>query len=602
MQGSSTHTFITFLLAGAAVGFTVYCLSYVFHVWQTRNFSSTTSRGKRLRRACSGFAIGLVLVAAGWVDLEFHDRTGYIDVNEVFVLYGHRGALVQSTTQMVDIPENGVVAEFDGPSERATLAMLDLHVEQAQQRQEAAMLGAPQLDSGVVQEQNTLRAHLLQIESLLQDVRTRRTQLEQIRNDTTSSFQKSDAELEMENTLASNDLADARSRAQLAEHTLSRSDSLLRSGFSTQVTHEMHEREKSSAGLAIERHQQRIVLALRRRTADAERFRILARQWAAEIAENSTLIEHYESKRQDSTQRLDELDRTASSDRARAGRQLQAEANGLDLEVKSLKAERQRLADTIIVRAPFAGKVIYRHPAPQLAAERMPILALARAGGFVVQLRLPTGEVESLKRAGPVRLTIEAPVLRQHLNARFLRAEAEPAEPSVMLVILQCELVPEVLPILASTQNRVAVHLDWSPPLTNSGLFLLGACISFAGMFAMIWCSISPREIELVPTINLGNGQIEPVNPVISSYLTFRFAHLLSLGLLDAALLARIEMKVETEGVQFSHELGQALLRRWPSSTRIHELSAYAKPELAPDVLRLLARIDLLPAGESVSA
>jgi hypothetical protein len=118
------------------------------------------------------------------------------------------------------------------------------------------------------------------------------------------------------------------------------------------------------------------------------------------------------------------LESAIVADRARAVVSRAREVAAVEYDIAILSAEEKRLMEAAQVRSPFVGRVVYRHPAPGLAMENAPILAVSPGPGFKAKIGLPRDEVDELSaRKEPVQLAVENPVL----NHFFTVASSAPA-------------------------------------------------------------------------------------------------------------------------------------------------------------------------------
>jgi hypothetical protein len=236
-----------------------------------------------------------------------------------------------------------------------------------------------------------------------------------------------------------------------------------------------------SAELSVEKSKQAIASLKEQHAALSPRYASslasLDRQiteLAAEHARMTATIEDLEGKIKAVRQELH-----ADHDRAVVSRQ--SEVDAVDYDITILAKERTRLTELGQVRAPFAGKVVYRNSAPGLASGNTPILAISAGTGFTAAIRLPRRELRELaSETDPVELALDSPVLNQYFTGRFVRAEPVPLEPERVIAYFECSLPPEIIGDLGNSADPLRVRLLWRPylwfqPGTKLGILLLAA-------------------------------------------------------------------------------------------------------------------------------
>ncbi len=219
-----------------------------------------------------------------------------------------------------------------------------------------------------------------------------------------------------------------------------------------------------------------------------ERRDALSARFAASIGSLDQQVVEYKRDHDDITASIAELEtkvsqvrRDLSADHVRAVISRQREVDAVDYDITILAAEKTRLTELSQVRAPFSGKVIYRHPAPGLASGNTPILAISAGTGFTASIRLPRSELDELTaETEPVQIALESPVLHQFFTGRFVRAEPVQFEPEWVIAYLDCSLPPEIIGSLGASADPLRVRLLWHPALASRpgfqiGLLLLGA-------------------------------------------------------------------------------------------------------------------------------
>ena len=231
----------------------------------------------------------------------------------------------------------------------------------------------------------------------------------------------------------------------------------------------------------VEKNKQAIASLKERHAALSHRFESSLTSLDQQISELSadhtqmaTTIEELEG-------RIDKVRRELRGDHDRAVVSRQSEVDAVDYDITILASEKTRLTEISQVRAPFAGRVVYRHPAPGLASGNSSILAISAGTGFTAAIRLPRGELHELaSQTDPVKLALDSPVLNQFFTGRFVRSEPIPFEPGRVIAYLDCNLPPEIIGDLGNTADPLRVRLLWRPSLLfqpgfEFGILLLAA-------------------------------------------------------------------------------------------------------------------------------
>ena len=184
--------------------------------------------------------------------------------------------------------------------------------------------------------------------------------------------------------------------------------------------------------------------------------------------------------------RIKKVGREIRADRDRAAVAHRREVDTVDYDITILEAEKTRLAELAQVRAPFAGKIVYRHPAPGLASGNSPILAISTGTGFTAAIRLPRDELHELSAQNDaVKLALDSPVLNQFFTGRFVRSEPVPFEPGRLIAYFDCNLPPEIIGYLGNTADRLRVRLLWRPSLLFQPGVALGTLL--LAVSALFW-------------------------------------------------------------------------------------------------------------------
>jgi hypothetical protein len=487
------------ILSGV-IGFACFCVSYGFYVWRKRNAAHQQAKSLPIRLAQFLALIGCATIALSWALNEFRGRAGIAGGSNVFVVTARPDISAQQITSADRIAQGAVVAEFLTPADRTRLAAVDLQRSQAQAKKEAIQSTVLQSDEALLQEQTHLRSELLQLKGFAFQLQHSRYEAERERASLTTAWTREESKLLEDTAAAERDYAAALGRREITHRALQRGHELEKQGNFSRQELDVRSADDLAAELAVTKGKQSIAALQERRGVLSAR--ILASlssldhqilELTSDHAGLTTSIAEFETQ-------IDRVRADLASDRTRAVISRQREVEAVDYDITILAEEKKRLTEIGQVRAPFSGRVIYRHPAPGLASGNSPMLVISAGAGFTANIRLPRSEVDELaSMTEPVKLALESPVLHQFFTGRFVRAEAVPFEPERVIAQLDCSLPPEIIGYLGSSADPVRVRLLWRPALVRQpgfllGLVLLGASALFLAAAAMRKNTQRPRD------------------------------------------------------------------------------------------------------------
>jgi len=154
----------------------------------------------------------------------------------------------------------------------------------------------------------------------------------------------------------------------------------------------------------------------------------------------------------------------------------------LDLELAGQRARLQQLVDERRDRALFAGRVVYRHPAPAAAPAGAPLLALAKGDGMLARFRVTAAEARALGNRAEVTLELAASdgVLEPRIPAHFRRWRELPLEPGMAVAEFDCAPSWDALRS-GLERGRAEVRLLWLAPFWLHPLVRFGLLLALAG-------------------------------------------------------------------------------------------------------------------------
>jgi hypothetical protein len=463
------------------IGFAGFCISYGFYVWRKRNSSNRRLRSQATTLAQILAFLGCATIALSWAFNEFQGRSGIAGGSDVFVVNAHRESFAQQITSAETVAQGDVVAEFLSPADRTRLAAIDLQISQAKAKMEAIANKVLQSDEALLQEQTHLRSELLQNKGFAFQLQHSRYEVDRERATLTTAWTREDSKLLEDLAEAEREFASALGRRETTQRALQRGEELQKQGNVSRQQLDMRASDDLSAQLSVEKSKQAVASLKERHAALSHRFESSLASLDQQISQLSADHARMAATIEELEERIDKVRRELRADHDRAVVSRQSEVDAVDYDITILAAEKTRLTEVGQVRAPFAGRVVYRHPAPGLVSGNSPILAISAGTGFTAAIRLPRSELHELAtQTDPVKLALDSPVLNQFFTGRFVRSEPIPFGPGRVIAFLDCNLPPEIIGDLGNTTDPLRVRLLWRASLLfqpgfEFGILLLAA-------------------------------------------------------------------------------------------------------------------------------
>ena len=511
---------LRFALLSGLIGFAAFCISYALLVWRRRNTSapgSQASRPERLRRwAACLFLAGGVTVGIALAVRELDRAEGVLAGDGLFAIRapGEEFRLTYLADSRT-VGEGDLLARLESPEATAEVRQFELEGHRLEKERDALLLDCLKVDPEVVRRHqnaitmaNQLQASVDQLlparESLLRQATLERLDRQETRTQLDIDIAWYEGELER----ATRELA-------YVQRDLERVNPLIEQNAVTEAEVDSRRRQADELSLEVANLGERVD-GLRKREAQIDRS----------LEEIATLLE-------EQTETLgSELDR-ARTDRAKAASQTEAlakcldddlnrarqfrqrELEQLDLELEQCRAQRAGVEQTLEIRAPHAGTVVFRDPSPRSAEEQQPLFVLAKSPGFRLQAKLPRGQLAALAAAGDVTIELVDPFVEPFFVGRFLQARPMPRKPHYVVAELACQPPEEAIRELLEGEKIVA-RLQWRPPLTTLLPFQVGAILLLAGgVVWMISLVHRPRRKDPAPLSGSnGHGDGKYESPV----------------------------------------------------------------------------------------
>jgi hypothetical protein len=474
------------VLSGA-LGFAGFCVSYGVYVWRKRNAAQRRRKSLPTRLARLLGLLGCATIILTWAFNEFRGRTGIAGGSDVFVVSARSELPAQQITSAETVEAGDIVAEFPTAADRARITGIDLQRSQAQAKREAIASKVLQSDEALLQDQTHLRSELLQLKGFAFQLQNSRYESERERASLAMSWTREDSKLTEDIAAAESEYAAAVDRHEITRRALQRGQGLMKQGEFTRQELDARGSADIAAELAVTKSKQSVEALQARRNVLGARIAASVGSLDQQIAEAKRDHDGITATITELETKLGQVRRDLDADRDRAVVSRRREVEAVEYDISILAEEKTRLTELSRVRAPFSGKVIYRHLAPGLASSNAPVLVVSAGAGFTANIRLPGGELAELEaERDAVTLALESPVLHQFFTGRFVRAEPLPLESGHVIAYFDCSLPPEIIPRLGSSAAPTNVRLLWHPVLIYQTGFKIGLLLLGLGMLSFV--------------------------------------------------------------------------------------------------------------------
>jgi hypothetical protein len=477
------ETLVNVAVLSGLVGFGVFCISYTATVWWKRN--AVAGRKGRLRRwAAVTVTVGALIILAVIAHRELASREGVLKAERLMTVRAREDFMLQRIYQGEQVEAGQILVQFTSPKRKSEIEALQ--VELTRQEAERRVLDYKPLEA----DPELVRRH----QDAVADVRQLRTTVNQLlpacheadrvllterlrRLEKLMSLHTDQDETKRmkEETSAEHDLA-AKNREWV--RSLSRNQAVGSAELAEANT------QFDLTKTKVARYGERTGNLAKEQAKLEENVAALQKSSSEQVGALERELERARGQLAEAEESCEQIDRDLATDRKRAE---QLRTQEIAEVVSAIARDRATLAGLqadLEVKAPFAGRVVYRDPAPNTVGKEGPLLAVAPGEGFRVRLRVPKSEVALLSRAGEVRLELADPLVEKQFSGWFASAEVLPHELWHSVVEMDCRPPAAILQKLAADKT-VRVRLRWRPSLLGSYVFLSGLAILVAG--AVTW-------------------------------------------------------------------------------------------------------------------
>jgi hypothetical protein len=490
-----TETILHTALFSGILGFVAFCASYAWHVWRSRNAagrpdSSSTASGRLLRWSLVSIGLGVVLLGVALIWREVRPREGVLLGEGLYTVRADDDLELEFVTAARSVERGEVLARFRSPERQAEIDTLDLKLQILQVQKQIVQLQPLTPDSELVRSHERAIADQRQLVASLTYLLPEHALIvrERLRDKLDKTERLNSLTTRIESVRR--ELDQAQARLKLEELHLARTRNLSADAAAPAI-----ELEERVTGASVARAE---VARLTGSIANLERerrhvqgsvpaFAVCTSQQAEEIDRE---LQRVQSQLYATTEQLQASKANLEEDRRRAGLLKEQMLAQLELEIRQCRAKLEGVRNTLVVKAPWKGAIVYADAAPSAALPLAPVVVLAPERGFRFRLRMAEAEARALEKTGSVTLGLVVPILQRRFPGRLLKSEPLPCEPGYVLAELGCLPPSETIRDLVAhgwgaqdwaTNPASRMRLLWRPPLHVLPLFQVAACVLAVG-------------------------------------------------------------------------------------------------------------------------
>ncbi len=495
------------------IGFALFSASYAAQVWVKRNHFLNSSRRRFAGIGILIGVVGLFFVGFGWIANTFQTRSGVIVPFGITVVTKPPGVPSISIVESDEINEHDVIANFLPPSDQARLAALGIERERVAARRTALESEPLPVDAALDNEMQNIRYEIIQLRRFRQDISNIQYERRIERLDIMTAWAREERELEEAHLNAQYKAeADALNR-DIATKEEQRAVKLNSRGVMSQ-THLEERVLLRTAAESIASSTQNTVDSLKGRLDTLnDQYRDQFAAFDAILSELGRKAEEIDGQLGLLRAREATLQTMIDDDLARARRVRGHRVAEIEKEEERIKAEMQVIVDGTRIRAPYDGKVIYRHASPSIARAEEPLLIVARTdgaavdtsaglfaksdaapqpvtdaprSGFYAQIHMRAAEMEILDgRDQPVTFAVREPVLSRIFSGRLIETHALEHEDGHGLATFHTQLPPDIVARVARDHEPVDIAMVWQPPLLARGEVKIGVALLVVSLLSV---------------------------------------------------------------------------------------------------------------------
>ncbi len=476
------------------VGFGAYSITCAVHVWHRRNAKLRDAhehRGLRsaVRRTSllllSAGLLGMAL-SAGWQVIVRHE--GLITGDGLFTVLRPVDMEIDRVTEERGVDEQALLMRYHSPDSAAEIAVLKLHQQRLDAEKQILLHEPLAVDPEIAQRLAELNAQERTLRTRGSDLLLEKRRV--LRATAREKLVKTDEvhKLHFELRELEGELKEARSGLKRRQKEYERCRALHERNVVTEEEFSEKANKLESQQIEVAKLEEQWQLRGEQK-AELERglqeFLALNAQQVDDLTADVATVED-ELKRVTAEQKTMLHER--EKDLARAGKHRDDCLKKVVVELKQLEEKLAGWHRKLEVRAPLAGKVVYRASSPGSVLPGEPLIVLAPAGGLRFDVRLPRWMAGPLEHAGGVACELledlerdeQRRFIESRFSARLARWKDLPDHPGYGLAALTCAIPPEAVRRLGLGE-QIAARLVWRPPLYLAPAFLLSAVLAGVG-------------------------------------------------------------------------------------------------------------------------
>ncbi len=498
---------LRFMVLSALIGFVVFCASYAMLVWKKRR-KSTASPGT-LRSRLNGWSVTAIMlgclgILTTIVVRESVRAEGMLGGDGLYAIRASADLRVVQLAEEGPIKQGDVLARFTSPEALAEIQKNSLNLEQLKLEKENLPSKALPRDPELARRDNLVESkydHLLQA---LASVKTSRETASRENLPHMSQMRSELANVNRDLKLAEGDAKTAEVKLGFARLQLDRE--ILLAKKQNISNNDLNDRQKEVGALEVD------VIKFKAQLAATEEKQRICKE-SLEKMEKEAAAQEYRLQADEEDAKLKmavvelamkEIKKELADDTKLAQERRLGEMKEQEIKIQQAELQVTLSQGKIERRAPYDGRVIFRHASPGATPNNSTMIVMCPEGGQRFQFPLKVGEVDSLRNADSA-ITIEladtANNIEQRFPGRFLQATALTRDPGMALVDLDCQAPPETVAALAEGKP-IKARFSWRPPLMSLwpfpvslillGLGIFGLMIANVGQLRPAWASPKP--------------------------------------------------------------------------------------------------------------
>ncbi|MCH5375164.1 MAG: hypothetical protein JJ992_14420, partial [Planctomycetes bacterium] len=408
--------------------------------------------------------------------------------------------------QSDEVQEDGIVARLTSPGREAKVRELQLRLQRLESERETLRLVPPELDNNLIRGYQNALSRCSQLRASIDVLLpAHQSAVRQVALERMSRLEET-TRLDAEVNASRGAWTKAVIRRDYAKRQLGHAVELATKSAISDTELDSHREQVEELDAEIDCLEQQIDRLAAQKGQIAESLQQLEKLL---LTQGPNLQQELDEARTDFAEAEPErqrMEEDLNRDLVRARNVHARRIEQITLEMQECRAELDGVQETLVVRAPYTGKVVYRDLSPGSAAEKQPVLVLSRQSGFCLRMRLPGAQLAALQNAGDVPLQVVDSVVEPYFYGRYLRSSALAHKPKYVVAELSCQPPQEVIKDLVDGEKIVS-QLLWRPPLSTLLPFRAGLLGLLVGSLAWaLTCRIrrssqrpSPRNARPSP-------------------------------------------------------------------------------------------------------